>query len=115
MADFRRATVVQGGIILTLFLLPFFLPGVSLSHPDCRVRLLCRFGDIRIPVVGHAAQLYRQRAIDHRQLCVNHGVFVLGVVAVNPFYPMSIDPVYRSVLAFIQMSLGVESCVITSR
>lgn len=114
MADFRRATVVQGGIILTLFLLPLFTYLGFPYHIQIAESIFFAVLGIYVFLLW---DMLRNYTANQRLIMLNFvlimGVFVLGVVAVNPFYPMPINPVYRFVLAFIQMSLlGVESCVI---
>jgi hypothetical protein len=114
MADFRRATIVQGGIILTLFLLPLF---TYLGFPyHIQIAETVFFGVLGI-YVFLLWDMLRNYTANRRLIMINFvlimGVFLLGVIAVNPFIPMPVNPAYRSVLAFIQASLlTVEGCVI---
>ncbi|HQQ97106.1 MAG TPA: hypothetical protein PLX35_07575 [Cyclobacteriaceae bacterium] len=114
MADFRRATVVQGGIILTLFLLPLFSHLGFPYHIQIAETIFFLVLGVYVFLLW---DMLRNYTANERLIRINFvlimGVFLLGFVAVNPFFPMPVNPVYRSVLAFIQGSLLiVEGCVI---
>ncbi len=114
MSDFRRATIVQGGIIVTLFLLPLF---TYLGFPwHIQIAETIFFAVLGV-YVFLLWDMLRNYTANRRLITINFvlimGVFLLGVIAVNPFIPMPVNPTYRMVLAFIQGSLlVVEGCVI---
>jgi hypothetical protein len=112
--DFKRLLLAQGGVIATLFLLDLF---IYLHFPyHIQAAEMIYFASLGV-YVFLLWDMLRNYTSSRRIVVINFafimGVFFIGLIAANPFFPMETTLPYRAVLAFIQICLlGVECTVI---
>jgi hypothetical protein len=112
--DFKRVVLAQVAIIFSLFLLAVF------ETMDFAWRIEIAESVFFATLGVYCFLLWdmlRNYASSRRVIIVNFifimGVFLFGVVGVNPFYPMAPTPSYRIFLAIVQICLmAVEISVI---
>ena len=112
--DFKRLTLVQGCLIFSLFLLDLFKYFGFPYHVEIAETIF--FASLGF-YAFNLWDMLRNYATSHRIILINFifimGVFLVGFIAVNPFFPMPITPAYKTVLAGIQVCLlVVEGTVI---
>jgi hypothetical protein len=111
--DFKRLTLVQGSIILSLFLLDIF----SYLHFSYHIEIAESIFFAALGIyVFLLWDMLRNYTTSRRIILLNFvfimGVFLLGFLAVNPFFPMPVTPQYKIVLAFIQLCLLAVECTV---
>jgi hypothetical protein len=111
--DFRRLSFAQGGIILSLFLLNLF---ARLDFPLNREIAETLFFALLGFYVFLLWDMLRNYTASRKVILINFifimGVFLVGLIAVNPFIPMPITPLYRVVLAGVQFCLLSVECTV---
>jgi hypothetical protein len=111
--DFKRLVITQVSIVGSLFLLELFSNFNFHYHMEVAESIF-------FAVLGfYVFQLWdmlRNYTTSRKIILVNFvfimGVFVIGVIAVNPFLPMPVTPTYRVVLASIQICLLTVECTV---
>jgi hypothetical protein len=112
--DFKRLLVVQIAILLSLFILDLF---THLQFPMYLELSETLFFAALGTYVFLLWDMLRNYTTSKRIILINfffiNGVFLIGFIAVNPFFPMEPTVPYRLVLAAVQLCLlSVESTII---
>src|SRR5690348_16168454 len=99
--DFKRLLIAQVSIVGSLFLLELFTHLGFPYHIEVAESLF--FGALGF-YVFLLWYMLRNYTGNRKVILLNFvfimGVFFVGVIAVNPFFPMPVTPAYRVVLAF---------------
>jgi hypothetical protein len=111
--DFKRLLLAQASIVMSLFLLELFN---YLNFPyHIQVSESIFFGTLGF-YVFLLWDMLRNYTTSPKIIFLNFifimGVFGVGVIAVNPFFPMPVTPGYRVVLAGIQFCLLSVGCTV---
>lgn len=111
--DFKRLIVAQAAIIGSLFLLELFSRLAFPYHIQISESIFFGALGFYVFLLWDMLRNYTSsRTIIVINLIFIMGVFLIGVVAVNPFIPMPITPAYRVVLASIQLCLLAVECTV---
>jgi hypothetical protein len=111
--DFKRLIIAQAAIIGSLFLLELFTRLAFPYHVQISESIF--FGGLGF-YVFFLWDMLRNYTSSRKIILLNFifimGVFLIGVVAVNPFIPMPVTSAYRIVLASIQVCLLAVECTV---
>ncbi len=112
--DFTRLVFVQGAVILSLFLLNLFTYFGFPFHIELAESIFFATLGVYVFLLWDMLRNYtRNKKVILINFIFIMGVFLVGVIAVNPFFPMPTTVPYRIVLGGIQVCLlGVECTVI---
>lgn len=111
--DFKRLLIAQASIIGSLFLLELFSHLDFPNHIQISESLFFAALGFYVFLLWDMLRNYTSSPkIIFLNFIFIMGVFGVGVIAVNPFFPMPITPAYRIVLASIQFCLLAVECTV---
>jgi hypothetical protein len=111
--DFRRLTIIQGALIATLFLLNVFTFLDFPYHTEVAESIFFAALGFYVFLLWDMLRNYTSsKTIILLNFIFIMGVFLVGFVAVNPFFPMPVTRSYRVVLACIQFCLLAVECTV---
>jgi hypothetical protein len=111
--DFKRLTIVQGFIILTLFLLEVFSYLNFPHHIEISETIFFMALGTYVFLLWDMLRNYtNSKMIILVNFVFIMGVFVVGLIVANPFMKMEVTPIYRLFLAGIQICLLTVECTV---
>jgi hypothetical protein len=111
--DFKRLVIAQVSIIGSLFLLELFSNLGFPYHTEIAESIFFTALGFYVFLLWDMLRNYTtSRTLILLNFIFIMGVFIVGVVAVNPFLPMPVTPAYRAVLAGIQICLLIVECTV---
>jgi hypothetical protein len=111
--DFKRLLVAQSSIIVSLFLLELFNRLDFSYHIQISESIFFAALGFYVFLLWDMLRNYTNNPkIIFLNFIFIMGVFCVGVIAVNPFFPMPITPSYRILLASIQFCLLAVECTV---
>ncbi len=111
--DFKRLTLVQGFIIVSLFLLDLFTYLDFPYHIELAESVFFMALGIYVFLLWDMLRNYTS----HKTLILLNfifimGVFFIGLIVANPFVHMEATPMYRILLASVQLCLLAVECTV---
>src|SRR6267154_694625 len=111
--DFKRLVAAQASIVGALFLLDLFTHLGFPYHIQISESLFFAALGFYVFLLWDMLRNYtRNLKVILLNFIFIMGVFLVGVIAVNPFLPMPVTPAYRLVLAGIQFCLLAVECTV---
>lgn len=111
--DFKRLTLIQGAIIFSLFLLDLFIYLHFPYHIELAEVIFFMLLGIYVFLLW---DMLRNYTTNRKLILLNFifimGVFLIGLIVVNPFVHMEPTPVYKLFLAGIQVCLLAVECTV---
>ncbi|MEK6781684.1 MAG: hypothetical protein AABY93_08255 [Bacteroidota bacterium] len=111
--DFKRLTLLQGAIILSLFLLDLFTYLAFPYHIELAESIFFLLLGVYVFLLWDMLRNYTSsKTIILLNFIFIMGVFLIGLVVVNPFMHMEAEPPYRIFLACIMVCLLAVECTV---
>jgi len=111
--DFKRLTLLQGGIIFSLFLLDLFIYLDFSYHIEMAETIFFALLGAYVFLLWDMLRNYTtSRGVILLNFIFIMGVFFIGLVVANPFVHMEVTPIYRIFLAGIQVCLLAVECTV---
>lgn len=111
--DFQRLTLVQGGIILSLFLLDLFTYLHFPYHIEIAESIFFLGAGAYVFLLWDALRNYTSsKKIILLNFVFIMGVFVIGLIVANPFMHMEVTLTYKLFLAGVQVCLLTVECTV---
>lgn len=111
--DFKRLTLIQGGVISTIFLLPVLQATQSPYHIEIAESLFFAILGVYVFLLWDMLRNYTSRQwLILLNLLFIMGVFFIGLMVANPFANPEPTPGYRMLLSVTQVCLLMVECTV---